>query len=693
MRITTELFEAYLKCPPKCFLRSLGETGAPGSYERWVQSENESYREAQTRHLAGEMEADEWTTGLQRIKNIRSIRWRLALDSTISENNLESNIHAVRRTSEAHDKVSRFSPVRFLVANKITKNDKLLVAFDAFVLSEHLRGPVTHGEIIHGDPHIRVRVKTGALVKEVRKITSRIDTLLSGRVSPSPILNRHCAECEYQIRCNREATEKDDLSLLSGMSKKERKDFNSRGIFTVTHLSYAFRPRRRSKRSRDKREKYHHSLKALAIREQKIHVVGSDQLEIRGTPVYLDVEAMADRKFYYLIGIRVDAGQAPVQYSLWADNQGDEERIWHDFISIVSAIRDPVIVHYGSFETEFMKCMGERYDSPDEESIAGKAIRTAVNLLSFIYARIYFPTYSNGLKDVARYAGFSWSDKNPSGVKTILWRSAWEKSCESSLKQRVIAYNAEDCEALQRVTQFVKTISKPENRDIADQRQIVQADSLPRKSWFKWRKPQYLVPALEEIGRTAYWDYQQEKINLRTSKRSKKMMRPTTRSRGSKLRANKVIRLPEPDACIRCGRPKLYRHYPYTKEVIDIRFERSGLKRWITKYIAYYYRCPRCRSVFPNQDRPWDANKYGRNLLLLCAYLNIELRMSQKRIAVFLKEVFGFKFSLNTTNKLKQKAALLYKLTYERLLNKVINGKLIQRWSRFFGQYKAVLKW
>lgn len=52
--------------------------------------------------------------------------------------------------------------------------------------------------------------------------------------------------------------------------------------------------------------------------------------------------------------------------------------------------------------------------------------------------------------------------------------------------------------------------------------------------------------------------------------------------------------------------------------------------------------------------------------------------MSQKRIAVFLKEVFGFQFSNNTTNKLKQKAALLYKPTYQRLLNKVVSGKLVQ---------------
>jgi predicted RecB family nuclease len=356
------------------------------------------------------------------------------------------------------------------------------VAFDALVLSEQLRIAVTRGEIIHGDRHTTVRIKTPDLLKEIRKIVSRVDRVISDGACSSPILNRHCAECEYQARCYREAAERDDLSLLSGMTEKERKSLNCRGIFTVTNLSYTFRPRRSSKRSQDKREKYHHSLKALAIREQKIHVVGSDELKIEGTPVYLDVEAIPDREFYYLIGVRVGSDQAPIQYSLWADKEEDEERIWHGFISIVSAIHDPVIVHYGSFETDFLKSMCDRYGSPEEESIVGQAILTSINLLSFIYARIYFPTYSNGLKDVGRFLGFSWSDENPSGIKTVLWRCAWEKGHEASIRQDLVTYNAEDCEALECTTEFVKAISTPGNKATGNQQHFVQANSLPRKS-------------------------------------------------------------------------------------------------------------------------------------------------------------------------------------------------------------------
>jgi hypothetical protein len=43
MPITSDLFEAYLKCPTKCFLRSLGETGTSNSYANWVRTQYLSY--------------------------------------------------------------------------------------------------------------------------------------------------------------------------------------------------------------------------------------------------------------------------------------------------------------------------------------------------------------------------------------------------------------------------------------------------------------------------------------------------------------------------------------------------------------------------------------------------------------------------------------------------------------------------
>ena len=81
-------------------------------------------------------------------------------------------------------------------------------------------------------------------------------------------------------------------------------------------------------------------MRALAIREKKIHVVGNPELTIEGTPVYLDVEGLPDRDFYYLIGVRIGGGESTVQHSLWADNAEDEQRIWSDFLTILTASRE-----------------------------------------------------------------------------------------------------------------------------------------------------------------------------------------------------------------------------------------------------------------------------------------------------------------------------------------------------------------
>ena len=248
-------------------------------------------------------------------------------------------------------------------------------------------------------------MKIARLVSEARKRIDKIAALLANSTPPELVLNRHCAACEFQTRCYKEALQQDDLSLLSGMKGKERKKLNSRGTFTVKQLSFAFLPRRRPKKLRDKHERYHHSLKALAIREKKLHIAGQPELKIEGTPVFLDVEGIPDRDFYYLIGLRVRTGDSIVQHSLWADTSEDEAQIYFQFLNILKTIEKPSLIHYGSFETDFFKQMGVRYGVSVQSALENNGNHTPINLLSIINGQVYFPTYSNGLKSIARWLG------------------------------------------------------------------------------------------------------------------------------------------------------------------------------------------------------------------------------------------------------------------------------------------------
>jgi len=278
MKITPELFHAFLKCPTKCWLRATNEPGSGNVYAEWVKTQNELYRATATERMVATSSSAEVASSAS-IEILKSGNWRLATNLAAQAQmdlwDVESKLLAVERVPAAgRGKPVQFIPIRFIFTNKLCKDDKLLLAFDAFVFAKSLGREIKSGNIIHGDDHATLKVKTSPLAGEVRKRLDKIFTLLSSPTPPDLVLNRHCAECEFQARCRKIAIEKDDLSLLANMSAKERQKLRSKGIFTITQLSYTFRPRRRPKRQRDKNEKYHHSLKALAIREEKMVLRG-----------------------------------------------------------------------------------------------------------------------------------------------------------------------------------------------------------------------------------------------------------------------------------------------------------------------------------------------------------------------------------------------------------------------------------
>ena len=507
MKVSTDVFEAFMDCATKCWLRSVGEPTSGNAYAEWVNSQKECFRADAAKRLMAGVAANECDV-VPSAGNLKTAKWRVAVgmelcrfyaspnpapagfDGTLppdnssivpcSTANLEASpsagkvqeplslvacLHAVERVpSEGRGKLAQFIPIRFLYKNKLAKNDRLLLAFDAFVLSETLGRDVSAGQIIYGKDHARLMVNISALVGDVRKNLGKISALLSSPTPPDLVLNRHCAECEFQARCRKIAMEKDDLSLLAGMSAKERQKLRSKGIFTVTQLSYTFRPRRRPKRQRDKREKYHHSLKALAIREKKIHIVGSPELKIEGTPVYLDVEGLPDRDFYYLIGVRIGHGDSAVQHSLWADTVEDEGKIWREFLAILETVEKPVLIHYGSYETIFLRRMSERHGKPPTRSIPDATFERAVNLLSVVFAQVYFPCHSNGLKEIAKHLGFQWSDDTATGMKSIVWRQEWETSRAAAAKEALLLYNTEDCQALEVVSNCLFELRRASSR-------------------------------------------------------------------------------------------------------------------------------------------------------------------------------------------------------------------------------------
>jgi predicted RecB family nuclease len=397
MTITPHLFAAYLKCPTKCWLRSTGESASGNVYAGWVRDRDEASREKGIKRLIAE--APEGSVAHEPpTESLKTATWRLATDVVVRTENSETRIAVVERVAlEGRGKAAQFVPVRFVWRNKLHRDDMLLLAFDSLALSETLGREVPTGKILHGDDQATFKVKLPVLVNVVRKFVEKAAALLSNSSPPDLVLNRHCSECEFQARCRKIAVEKDDLSLLGGMSEKERQKLRSKGIFTVTQLSYTFRPRRTPKRAKNPAKPRYLALQALAIRENTVYIHGTPILPQPKTRVFLDIEGLPDRDFYYLIGLSIVSEGRETFQSYWADTQADEAALFAQFVETVSLLEDFRVFHFGDYDVAALKRKRQLLSEIHRQKldvILGKCM----NVLSALYPHVYFPTHSNGLK-------------------------------------------------------------------------------------------------------------------------------------------------------------------------------------------------------------------------------------------------------------------------------------------------------
>jgi predicted RecB family nuclease len=681
MNITSYLFEAYLKCPTKCFLRSRSEAGTGNAYADWVRSQTDSYRNEQIKELTTTAARDRRIITAPLTENPKVTEWGYACDFVARAQNLESHIHIVEKTPpEAPGKPVRYIPIRFIYANKINKDDKLLLAFDTLVLSEVLGREVGLGKIIHGDVHATLEVKIAARVREVRKRIEKIAALLSSRSQPDLVLNRHCAECEFKVRCRQKAIEADDLSLLAGMTEKERSRQRSNGIFTVTQLSYTFRPRKTPKRAKNPAKPHYLGLQALSLRENTVYIHGDPQLPASQSKVFLDIEGLPDTEFYYLIGaLFVINGQETFQ-SFWADNESDEPNIFAQFVETVEAIPDFRIFHFGNYESVALK--RTKQNLPDRlKPRVDLILERSTNVLSVVHPHVYFPTYSNGLKEIGRFLGYARVEEDATGLQTIVWRKDWEANTDPSLKSKLIQYNHDDCSELKRLCEFIGRLNSLDFANTGENPawpKISRTADLrkDRPRWQMFRPREYALEDFKHVVRCSYFDYQREKVFIRTHKHFKTINKRHRKLRRTSTRPNRVVTLCC-QKCPRCKKKMIEKKNRMSHALIDLKFSPSGVKKWITRFDAWQYECLKCKLRFSSEKRTPNPQKYGHGLMSWCVYINSVYGVNVYRILRILGDVFGLFLYDQVLYRLKRTLAQNYQSLSEEILQSVLRDPVL----------------
>ena len=680
MTVTSHLFEAYLKCPTKCLFRSLDETGTGNAYADWAQAQNISCRIEGIRRLKHGVARNECVTGELDRKDLKSAKWRLAVDSKAYTQNLESALHAVQRVPwDTPGKPARFIPIRFIFTNKISRHDKLLLAFDALVLSEASGREVDHGNIIHGDDIVALSVKTPALESEVRKITAKIAALLSGQ-PPDPVLNRHCTECEFRDRCKQKAVGTDDLSLLAGITEAERIRYRSKGIFTVTQLSYTFRPRRTPKRAKNPGRLRYPALQALAIRDNTVYIHGNLRLPDSKAQVYLDIEGLPDIDSYYLISALVVCEGQETLHTFWADQKSDEPTMFAQLSDALCKLPDFRVLHFGNYETVALKRMKAKLP----ECLRAKLdmiLERATNVLSAIHPHVYFPTYSNGLKEIGRFLGFERADEDATGLHSIVWRKSWEDNRDRDIKARLVQYNRDDCRELKHIVDFIRGLTSPDSATGTVPQtafKITRTDELAkdRPRWELFRPKEYASEDLKTIAKCAYFDYQREKVFVRTHPHFKIVNKRHRRFKRTSVHVNKVLSV-ESQRCPQCRSKDIRKGKQMSHELVDLKFFKGGVKKWITRTVWWRYACAKCKHQFTSEERSQNRHKFGHGLMSWCVYSNVACGLNMSRVQKSLEDVFSLAFNQSQFFRSKRYIMAPYRALGDEILQSILESPII----------------
>jgi hypothetical protein len=186
----------------------------------------------------------------------------------------------------------------------------------------------------------------------------------------------------------------------------------------------------------------------------------------------------------------------------------------------------------------------------------------------------------------------------------------------------------------------------------------------------------FAVPAFEQINAAAYWDYQRNKVYVRSNNRLRRATQRRQRSSRKTVRINKFIQVIDkrPACCSVCGASVMYRNGRFTHTVYDLRFFASGIKRWIVRYLFNRYVCRECKRGFNALPR---QSRWGGNLSAFVVYQVIELRISQHAVARNLDGLFGLDLCVNTVNSIKSRLAKDHETTYQAILGRLRTGSLI----------------
>ena len=471
----------------------------------------------------------------------------------------------------------------------------------------------------------------------------------------------------FNIIVKKNCLKKNDLRLLASMTEEEVFRWNEKGYFSILQLSYKYKPRK-SRILPKSNGRYKYELKALAIREKKTFILSCPKIDSESSGIYFDFETLPNENFVYLISLIItENNNIKHRYSFWANSRNEEIKVFENFFKIIKTFPKLCLYHYGNFEIKELIRFNKKHNQKYEESV-NLVIKNSKNVLKYFYSDVFPPTFSNGLKEISNNIGFYWRKNFMSGLRSVAYRKKWERTNNSKAKHILIEYNQSDCEALFCVTSWLKKICLEQGNS------ILRVKDIANKSTLKFGKTKFIIDSFNSINDKAYFDYQRSKIFFRKVKAHNK---PKPRKKYQNIfKANTTKIAERPNHCTKCSNEGLYIHQKYNRTLIDLKFTKNGIKRWVTNFKGYRFRCSKCGNVFtdPNYYR---QPTFGISVQIWIIYNYMAYGVSYGDLSKMLLETFNIEVTRTYISRIKAKFAEQYSDCCSNILKCIITGDVL----------------
>jgi predicted RecB family nuclease len=367
-----------------------------------------------------------------------------------------------------------YRPVLGRQGRNLTREHRLLLALWGRLLAERQQAPVPQALVVAGAGRGLQRERlnlSGGLQAQLDDAVVRLASDL-GRDQPPPLVadRKKCVLCSWRGVCDREAAAQGHLSEVSGIGGKRREMLLEQGISSLPQLA-ATDPEPLAEALAVHGEQ-HRDIAAALVAQARVQASGQPQRlspepagdsqlslgplpELANAPGVLlyDIESDPDARDDFLHGFavvpRLSDGSWPQEpdpawryQPLLALQEHGEAQLWQRLQRFLGRYPDWPLLHYGETEAIALARLAQRQGAREAEITALKG-----RLLD-VHARLrrhwLLPVSSYGLKAVASWLGFRWSQPGVDGARCLLWWRQWRRDGGVARLERIFAYNRDD---------------------------------------------------------------------------------------------------------------------------------------------------------------------------------------------------------------------------------------------------------